>query len=187
MKTKYYGPHVLAIAFPLVYAAYSANIKFWDIRCEDAIGDLKLPKFNCSVNQFEKFVKLMLNEPHQLLLASPSLKGILEYDLRTLAPIYHQAHSHPLFTLNQGTAQYRDIIVSSGNNHRLDINLNVYKPNSLDTFTVFKGHTTPITCVKISDNYIASGAFSGDVRIMKFVNDKKNLKAQEKQIVINSQ
>ena len=169
-----------------MYATYYGQIKVWDIRCEDVIRNYPIQTLDYPPNKYQRYSKLILNEPYQLLAGSSSLMGILEFDLRTLEPIYHQVHDYPLSTLDQGTSLFSDLIVSSGKAPNFDIKLNVYKPNSLDTFTVFEGHKRAITCVGISDNFIASGALDGGLRVMKFLSDKKTLKAQGRQITINS-
>ena len=188
LENLYHRPIFLKIAFPLVYAAYFEDIKVWDLRCENEIENIPLNAFIYPPHICYNFAfNLILNGPTQLLVGLKTRKGILEYDLRTLEPIYHEVHNYELQTLNQGKSLFNDLLVSSGKASNFDMKLNVYKQNNLDSFTSFEiGHRKAITCVDISDNYIASGAFDGDLRVMKFLPDRKILKTQGKVVTIKS-
>jgi WD40 repeat protein len=127
----------------------------------------------------------MLTDPFKLLAASNGLKGLVEYDLRTLAGNYFPVHDYQIMTACQGKGVLSNLVITSGSTKTFKYEISVYKTGSLNEFKkLVPGHKGVINCVDIGEDSIVSGAKDGSVRVLNFSKSKERLRKESKTISI---
>lgn len=131
--------------------------------------------------------KLILNEPHQLLVGSNGLMGLVEYDLRTLKSFYYPVHDYQILTLCQGLDTLKNLVITSGTTKSFKYEISVHQTNDLNkSIKLTPGHKGVINCIDIGNNCIASGGKDGSARVLLFNKSRDLLKKEPKTINIYS-
>lgn len=131
--------------------------------------------------------KIFLNEPHQLLVASNGLMGLVEYDLRTLQDSYYPVHDYQILASCQGKGVLSNLIITSGSTKSFRYEISVHKVDKLSESVKYTpGHKGVINSIDIGSDSIASGGKDGSVRVLSFAKSKEILRKQSKSISIYS-
>ena len=171
---------------PLLYSGETDNIKIWDLRNEGPVVNIPLQVLPFNFENRSGIFKMILND-NKLIIGSNGLMGIVEYDLRTLIPVYYPVHDYQILTVCQGKNVLNNLIATSGSTKAFNYEINVYQAQKLDSSVKFvPGHKGVINSIDIGHDCIASGAKDGSAIVLKFNKTKEVLRNQSKTIKIIS-
>lgn len=177
----------LLINPPYLFSGETESIKLWDMRVNAPVIQIFEKNLNFPYENRSGIFKLILNEPHQLLVGSNGLMGLVEFDLRSVKSNYYPVHDYQILTLCQGTNTLKNLVITSGSTKTFRYEISVHQANNLSkNIKLTPGHRGVINSIDVGDNCIASGGKDGSARVILFNKSKEVLKRESKTLNIVS-